>query len=320
MFCPHCGKEINSDTKFCPFCGKNVNEQSTVGSAGSVTIKNLTDNKNIVLKEQGGCFKVFEHQNDLSVTPRLAFLSYYMNEMNIRKRQVLCELNGNSIKMQAGAMQWMSGNIEMVSDVKGVGSFLGKMIKGAVTGESAVKPVYSGNGLVMLEPTYRYLLIEDVGSWGSGIVLDDGLFLACDTSVQESISKRNNVSSALLGGEGLFNLCLSGNGYCVLESPVPREELVEFNLNNSCVKIDGNMAIAWSSSLSFTVEKAAKTLIGSGLSGEGFVNVYRGTGKILMAPTLTGTVHDNKTKGPEQTEANSSQGLLSSVANSLFDL
>lgn len=320
MFCPHCGKEINSDTKFCPFCGKNVNEQSTVGSSGSVTIKNLTDNKNIVLKEQGGCFKVFEHQNDLSVTPRLAFLSYYMNEMNIRKRQVLCELNGNSIKMQAGAMQWMSGNIEMVSDVKGVGSFLGKMIKGAVTGESAVKPVYSGNGLVMLEPTYRYLLIEDVGSWGSGIVLDDGLFLACDTSVQESISKRNNVSSALLGGEGLFNLCLSGNGYCVLESPVPREELVEFNLNNSCVKIDGNMAIAWSSSLSFTVEKAAKTLIGSGLSGEGFVNVYRGTGKILMAPTLTGTVHDNKTKGPEQTEANSSQGLLSSVANSLFDL
>lgn len=320
MFCPHCGKEINSDTKFCPFCGKNVNEQSTVGSAGSVTIKNLTDNKNIVLKEQGGCFKVFEHQNDLSVTPRLAFLSYYMNEMNIRKRQVLCELNGNSIKMQAGAMQWTSGNIEMVSDVKGVGSFLGKMIKGAVTGESAVKPVYSGNGLVMLEPTYRYLLIEDVGSWGSGIVLDDGLFLACDTSVQESISKRNNVSSALLGGEGLFNLCLSGNGYCVLESPVPREELVEFNLNNSCVKIDGNMAIAWSSSLSFTVEKAAKTLIGSGLSGEGFVNVYRGTGKILMAPTLTGTVHDNKTKGPEQTEANSSQGLLSSVANSLFDL
>lgn len=320
MFCPHCGKEINSDTKFCPFCGKNVNEQSTVGSVGSVTIKNLTDNKNIVLKEQGGCFKVFEHQNDLSVTPRLAFLSYYMNEMNIRKRQVLCELNGNSIKMQAGAMQWMSGNIEMVSDVKGVGSFLGKMIKGAVTGESAVKPVYSGNGLVMLEPTYRYLLIEDVGSWGSGIVLDDGLFLACDTSVQESISKRNNVSSTLLGGEGLFNLCLSGNGYCVLESPVPREELVEFNLNNSCVKIDGNMAIAWSSSLSFTVEKAAKTLIGSGLSGEGFVNVYRGTGKILMAPTLTGTVHDNKTKGPEQTEANSSQGLLSSVVNSLFDL
>ena len=37
-------------------------------------------------------------------------------------------------------------------------------------------------------------------------------------------------------------------------------------------------------SLSFTVERSAKTLVGSAMSGEGLVNVYRGTGKILMAP------------------------------------
>ena len=45
------------------------------------------------------------------------------------------------------------------------------------------------------------------------------------------------------------------------------------------------MAIAWSDSLQFTVEKAGKSLLGSAVSGEGFVNVYKGTGKILMAPT-----------------------------------
>ena len=76
-----------------------------------------------------------------------------------------------------------------------------------------------------------------------------------------------------------------GNGIAVLESPVPKEELVVFNLENDVVKIDGNMAIAWSGSLQFTVEKSGKSLIGSAASGEGFVNVYRGTGKILMAPT-----------------------------------
>lgn len=328
MFCPHCGKEIESNSKFCPHCGKspagNTSETTSVpaqtNSSGSVTVSNLKDNSNIIQKESKGCFTILEHQNDLSVKPTTSFLAYYMNQMNVRKRQVLCELNGNSIRMQAGAMQWMSGNIEMNSDVKSVGSFLGKVVKGAITGESAVKPVYHGSGMVMLEPTYRYLLIEDVGTWGAGMVLDDGLFLACDTSLTESISKRNNLSSAILGGEGLFNLCLSGKGFCVLESPVPREELIEFNLNNGCVKIDGNMAIAWSSSLSFTVEKAANSLIGSGLSGEGFVNVYRGTGKILMAPTMPGTVHDSQTKGPEQTEATSSQGIISSVTSSLFDL
>ena len=273
--------------------------------------------KNILQKENGGCFTVYEHQSDLSVSPLTSSIAYFMQQMNVRKRQVLCKLEGNAVKIQAGAMQWMSGNVQMQSDVKSVGSFLGKVVKGAITGESVVKPLYSGNGYVMLEPTFRHLLVENVADWGSGIVLDDGLFLACDAQIQESISRRTNLSSALLGGEGLFNLCLSGNGYCVLESPVPREELIEFNLDNSVVKIDGNMAIAWSSSLNFTVEKAANSLIGSGLSGEGFVNVYCGTGKILMTPTITGTVHDDKSKGPQQTESNSSQGLVSSLASSL---
>ena len=86
--------------------------------------------------------------------------------------------------------------------------------------------------------------------------------------------------------EGLFNNCLFGKGIAVLESPVPRDELIIMELTepNDVVKIDGNMAIAWSNSLKFTVEKATKTLMGSAASGEGFVNVYRGAGKILMAP------------------------------------
>lgn len=323
MFCPKCGKEISDNPKFCPSCGANLSTDAASQSSkmpvmnGTVTINNLFDNKNILQKENGGCFTVYEHQSDLSVSPLTSSIAYFMQQMNVRKRQVLCKLEGNSVKIQAGAMQWMSGNVQMQSDVKSVGSYLGKVVKGAITGESAVKPLYSGNGYVMLEPTFRHLLVENVADWGSGMVLDDGLFLACDAQIQESISRRTNLSSALLGGEGLFNLCLSGNGYCVLESPVPREELIEFNLDNSVVKIDGNMAIAWSSSLNFTVEKAANSLIGSGLSGEGFVNVYRGTGKILMAPTITGTVHDDKSKGPKQTEANSSQGLVSSLASSL---
>ena len=47
---------------------------------------------------------------------------------------------------------------------------------------------------------------------------------------------RSNISSAVLGGEGLFNLKLVGNGLAVLESPVPREELIEITLDNDQVK------------------------------------------------------------------------------------
>ena len=69
-----------------------------------------------------------------------------------------------------------------------------------------------------------------------------------------------------------------------IESDCPREELVEITLEDDVVKIDGNLAIAWSGSLDFTVERAGKSLLGSAASGEGLVNVYRGTGKVLLAP------------------------------------
>lgn len=96
---------------------------------------------------------------------------------------------------------------------------------------------------------------------------------------------RTNLSSAVAGGEGLFNLSLMGQGIAALESPVPMEELIVLSLDNDQVKIDGNMAIAWSGSLNFTVERSGKSLLGSAASGEGLVNVYRGSGKILLAPT-----------------------------------
>ena len=95
---------------------------------------------------------------------------------------------------------------------------------------------------------------------------------------------RSNLSSAVAGNEGLFNLGITGSGVLCLESDCPREELVEITLQDDVLTVDGNLAVAWSGSLSFTVERSGKTLIGSAASGEGLVNVYRGTGKVLLAP------------------------------------
>lgn len=284
-----------------------------------IQLNNFQNNVNMKQIAQKGPYLVFEHQKDISVDPSYASVAYFMHEMNVRKRQVLCMLNGNAVKTQAGAMQWTAGAVDASSGVKGVGDFLGKALKGAASGESAAKPVYSGNGYLMLEPTYRYIILEDVGAWGSGMVLDDGLFLACDASLKEHIVARNNISSALLGGEGLFNLSLSGQGIAVLESPVPREELLEIVLQDDVVKIDGNMAIAWSNTLQFTVEKSTKSLLGSAVSGEGFVNVYRGTGKILLAPTANGTTMSTA-NGPATSNTISSRGIVGSVAKSVLDL
>jgi uncharacterized protein (AIM24 family) len=187
-------------------------------------------------------------------------------------------------------MQWMVGDVNANTGIKGVGDFLGKAMRGSVTGESAIKPEYTGTGTLVLEPTYKHILLIDVADWNGSIVLDDGLFLACEASLKHKAVARSNFSSAVAGGEGLFNLGIQGNGILCVESECPAEELIEITLENDVLKVDGNMAIAWSGSLSFTVERSGKSLIGSAASGEGLVNVYRGTGKVLLAPVSKGYV------------------------------
>lgn len=250
-----------------------------------MNIKNLENNERKYVSSLGN-FHVLEYQSDASVAPENARNEYFMSKMGVRRRQIVIELNGKeSAIIQAGSMQWMAGHVKATTGIKGVGDFVGKMVKGAITKETAVKPEYVGNGILVLEPTYKYLILVDVGSWGEkGMTIEDGIFYACSRTVKNKLTARKTISSTVLGKEGFFNLSLVGEGVAALESNVPYEELIEVELDNDELKIDGNLAVCWSSGLEFTVERSTKTLVGSAVSGEGLVNVYRGTGKVLMSP------------------------------------
>ena len=253
-------------------------------------IENL-QNENRKYAKSIGNFHVLEYVQDASVSPMNAMNEYFMSKMNVRRRQVVIDIDkDHSAVIQAGAMQWMGGNVQATSGVKGIGDFLGKAFKGAVTKETTVKPEYVGEGCLVLEPTYKYIILADIGKWGpAGMTIEDGMFLACDANVKSKVVARKNLSSAVLGSEGLFNLSLQGNGVAALESNVPEDELIEVILENDELKIDGNLAVCWSSNLEFTVERSTKTLVGSAVSGEGLVNVYRGTGRVLMCPVAPTT-------------------------------
>ena len=248
-------------------------------------IVNLENNNRKIIRTINN-FHVLEYVQDASVSPMNAIDEYFMSKMNVRRRQVVIDISReHSAVIQAGAMQWMGGNVQATSGVKGLGDLFGKAIKGAVTKETAVKPEYIGEGFLVLEPTYKYIILQDVSKWGSvGMTIEDGMFLACDANVKRNIVARKTLSSAVLGGEGLFNMSLQGNGAVALESNVPEDELIEIELENDELKIDGNLAVCWSSNLDFTVERTTKTLVGSAVSGEGLVNVYRGSGRVLMSP------------------------------------
>ena len=66
-------------------------------------------------------FYLLEYMRDCSVTPMSAETEYYMSRMGVRKRQVVIQLDdSHSAVIQAGAMQWMAGNINVTTGVKGV--------------------------------------------------------------------------------------------------------------------------------------------------------------------------------------------------------
>ena len=248
------------------------------------TINNFMENDDVRKIASLGAFSVIEYQKDLSVSPENAMNAYFCAEMNIRKRQIVCDISKSNVTVQSGAMQWMVGDVRATTGIKGVGDLVGKAVRSKMTEESTIKPEYTGDGVLVLEPTYKHIILLDVADWNGSVVLDDGLFIACESSLKHKAVMRSTFSSAVAGNEGLFNLGLQGKGVVCLESPVPKGELVEITLEDDVLKVDGNQAIAWSGSLKFTVERSGKSLIGSAASGEGLVNVYRGTGKVLLAP------------------------------------
>ena len=165
------------------------------------TISNFTENDDVQMLDALGAFQVIEWKRDLSVTPESSVVAYFSSEMNVRRRQVICDLSQAPVTIQAGAMQWMLGDVNATTGIKGVGDLLGKAVRGKVTGESAIKPEYTGSGILVLEPTYRHLLLLDAADWGGSVVLDDGLFEVILVRKPTSITDLTDSLQALIRQE-----------------------------------------------------------------------------------------------------------------------
>lgn len=258
----------------------------------SFKVMNFWDNDDAEKIKEAGPFSVIQWKRDLSVTPASAATAFFAAQMDVRRRQLVCQVEPRGgITLQAGAMQWTVGPVEATTGVKSAGDLVGKMFRGAISQDSMIKPEYRGSGVIVCEPTWRHIILQDLETWNGAVTLDDGIFLACEADIEESLDRRKTLSSAVAGNEGLFNLKLTGKGAFALECPCPEEEITYVDLVDDVIKIDGNYALAWSPSLDFTVERSGRSLMGSAVSGEGLVNVYRGTGRVMLAGLQSATRH-----------------------------
>ena len=207
-----------------------------------------------------------------------------MNDSGIKLRQVRIILEDSSVKLESGALSYMKGEIEIKTKTGGVVGLGKKFLNSKLTGETMFKPTYEGTGEIFLEPSFGHFALIELED--EEIIVDDGLFYACEEDVEVGAAMQKSVSSMLFGNEGIYQTSISGSGIVVLEIPVPESEIFKCKLFNDTLKVDGNFAVLRTSNVKFTVEKSS-SLIGSVTNGEGLLNVYSGTGEVWLLPTMS---------------------------------
>ncbi len=183
-------------------------------------------------------------------------------------------LHNESVRTEAGAMRYYQGPISMQSKMPTIGGF----IKSKLSGEKIFRPVYSGSGKLVLEPSFEHFFMLELHN--ETYVLDRGAYWASDETVQADI-KVNKFSTSILSGEGIIQTAVSGTGTVIVRAPGPVEIV---DLVDDQLVVDGNFAVARSASLDFTVQQSTRSLLGTVTSGEVLVNVLQGTGRVYLAP------------------------------------
>lgn len=206
---------------------------------------------------------------------------FYLDKAGVKSKNVKITLKKGAVKLESGALYFMKGNIEVKT--KAAKGFLKNLGSSMLSGEKMFKPTYSGQGEIWLEPSFGHFMLIELDN--DEIIVDKGMFYACESEMEVTAVVQKNISSAMFGGEGFFQTRIKGTGIVVLATPVPMDEVMVYHLENEEVKVDGNFAILRRGNIDFSVEMISKGIIGTMASGEGLLQTFRGTGEVWLAPT-----------------------------------
>jgi uncharacterized protein (AIM24 family) len=190
-------------------------------------------------------------------------------------KMVKCVVQNETVRAESGALHYMRGKIEMTSaapTVKG-------LLKSLATSENIFRPTYQGTGEIYFgPPTFGEYEILDLQ--GEEWILDRGAYVCSDAAIDVGVW-RNKALTAVFGGEGWYQTTVKGTGKVVMQAPGRVQRL---ELRDDRLSVDGRFAIARTAGLKFDVQKATKSIFGSMSSGEGLLNIFEGTGTVLIAP------------------------------------
>ena len=186
--------------------------------------------------------------------------------------------NGEGVRIENGAMVYHNGKVKLQGKTNG--GVLGGLAKKAFTGESFFVTTAIGqeDGAEIAIAPGTVGDIAEINVGETNWFLNDGAFLACDQGV-EITTKSQGLGKAVFGGTGgLFIMQASGQG-SLLVNGFGKLSVIDVTAGNDFI-CDNTHAIAWTGTLEYAIE-AASGKIGF-TSGEGFVNRFRGNGKVII--------------------------------------
>lgn len=245
----------------------------------------FTNKLNMLSEMEGESkFQILEYEKlDGATDAETAFGLNVIRQSGIKLKQIRIILEDSEVKLEPNSLSYMKGNIEVKNKTGGLIGFGKKIISSKLTGETAFKPTYSGSGEIFLEPSFGHFALIELED--DEIIVSDNMFYACEDGIDVNAAMQKNISSTFLGNEGLYQTRIEGSGIVALKVPVPESEIFKCILINDTLKVDGNFVILRTGNIEFSVEKSSKSIVGTMVSGEGLVNVYRGTGEVWLTPT-----------------------------------
>ena len=193
---------------------------------------------------------------------------------------VICQLEaGEVVTCEAGAMSWMSPNMEMRTEGGGLGKMFGRML----SGESAFQNHYEakgGAGTIAFASSFPGSIRAFEITPSTPIICQKKAFLACSQGVELSTHFQKKIATGLFGGEGFVMQKISGNGVAFVEID---GSTVEYNLEaGQQLVVDTGYLAMMDASVKMEIQtvKGVKNAL---FGGEGAFNtVVTGPGRVLL--------------------------------------
>jgi uncharacterized protein (TIGR00266 family) len=192
---------------------------------------------------------------------------------------------GETARIQRGSMVYRTAGVDLNTKLNakgsGVGKFVGAVARSVVSNESVFITEVVCNvpdGQVSIAPSVPGTIVQlDVGA--NQYRLNDSVFLAMESTVNYTM-QRQSVGKAIFGGQGgFFVMTTEGQGKLLVNS-FGSVKTIQLN-NANGFAIDNNHVVAWDRSLDYDIQLQSG-IFGSIGTGEGVINVFRGTGKVLI--------------------------------------